>query len=120
MDVFGRQTKSQSASLLVLPPFLLNSRYGSGRRDRSRDREPAPKEYRRVAEWFRTREQALWDEQVDRDSAAGKLDFLFQEAEGESEQGFARNWPPSKLRSKRGHLRSIWHPPFLDLVPRAA
>jgi hypothetical protein len=40
-----------------------------------------PEEYGRVLEWFRTREQDHWDEQLDRDSASGKLDFLFAETE---------------------------------------
>jgi hypothetical protein len=40
-----------------------------------------PEEYRRVAEWFRVREQECWDHQLDADSSAGKLDFLFDEAE---------------------------------------
>jgi hypothetical protein len=43
-----------------------------------------PEEYRRVVEWFRVREQRRWDEQMDADSLTGKLDFLFDEAEGES------------------------------------
>jgi hypothetical protein len=47
-------------------------------------------------DWFRAREQARWDEQLDADSASGKLDFLFAEAESESEQGLVRNWPSSK------------------------
>ncbi len=55
-----------------------------------------PEQYRRLAEWFRARDEANWDEQMDRDSAAGKLDFLFREAESEVEQGLARDWPPSK------------------------
>lgn len=38
-----------------------------------------PEEYRRLAEWF----VARWDERMDRDCAAGKLDFLFKEAESE-------------------------------------
>jgi hypothetical protein len=40
----------------------------------------APDEYQRLVQWFRTREQARWDAQMDRDSSAGKLDFLFDEA----------------------------------------
>jgi len=56
----------------------------------------APEEYRRFVDWFRAREQTRWDEQMDQDSAAGKLDFLFREAEGESAQGLVRDWPPSK------------------------
>jgi len=55
-----------------------------------------PEEYRRLVEWFRAREQTRWDEQMDRDSAAGKLDFLFREAETESAQGLGRDWPPPK------------------------
>ena len=55
-----------------------------------------PEEYRRLIEWFRGREQARWDEQMDQDSAAGKLDFLLREAEGESAKGLVRDWPPPK------------------------
>ena len=56
------------------------------------DRLP-PAEYRRIAEWFHAREQGLWDEQMDRDSAGGKLDRLFAEAENESAQGLLGGWP---------------------------
>ncbi len=56
----------------------------------------APEDYRRLVEWFRTREQTRWDEQMDQDSVAGKMDFLFGEAERESEQGLVQEWPPSK------------------------
>ena len=54
-----------------------------------------PNEYRRLLDWIRVREQATWDEQMDRDSAFGKLDFLFREAQDESASGLVRNWPPS-------------------------
>jgi hypothetical protein len=40
------------------------------------DRLP-PEDYRRIVDWLRAREQGQWDEQIDRDSSAGKLDFLF-------------------------------------------
>jgi hypothetical protein len=56
----------------------------------------APEEYQRFVEWFRAREQARWDEQMDRDSAAGKLDFLFEEADRDSADGSLRDWPPQK------------------------
>ncbi|HKW98305.1 MAG TPA: hypothetical protein VJN43_11275 [Bryobacteraceae bacterium] len=56
----------------------------------------APEEYRRFVEWFRAREQARWDEQIDRDSSSGKLDFLFNEAEEESARGLLRDWPSQK------------------------
>ncbi|HEV3332335.1 MAG TPA: hypothetical protein VG096_15200 [Bryobacteraceae bacterium] len=54
-----------------------------------------PEEYGRLVQWFREREQARWDEQMDRDSSAGKLDFLFKkEAEDESAHELLREWPP--------------------------
>jgi hypothetical protein len=53
-----------------------------------------PEEYRRIVAWFRAHEQSRWDEQMDRDSSAGKLDFLFAEAESESAAGPLREWPP--------------------------
>ena len=55
-----------------------------------------PEDYGRFVEWFRAREQARWDEQMDRDSSSGKLDFLFEETDVESKQGLLREWPPSK------------------------
>jgi hypothetical protein len=55
-----------------------------------------PEEFRRIAQWFRERQQRHWDEQLDSDSASGKLDFLFEEAETESVQGRLRTWPPPK------------------------
>jgi hypothetical protein len=33
-------------------------------------------------------------DQLDSDSSAGKLDFLFDEAESESAKGLLREWPP--------------------------
>ena len=54
-----------------------------------------PEEYRRLALWFRELEQTRWDEQMDRDSATGKLDFLFEEAESVS-PGSLHDWPPQK------------------------
>ena len=56
----------------------------------------APEEYRRIVQWFRVREQRRWDEQLDADFSAGKLDFLFDEAESESEKGLLREWPSQK------------------------
>ena len=52
-----------------------------------------PEEYRRFVEWFRADDQARRDEQVDRDSASGRLDFLFEEADSESARGPLREWP---------------------------
>ncbi len=55
-----------------------------------------PNEYRRLVDWFRAREQGRWDDQMDRDSATGRLDELFREAEGEAVQGLVRDWPSAK------------------------
>lgn len=52
-----------------------------------------PEEYRLLVEWFREREQTRWDEQMDLDNAAGRLDFLFSEAEKEAAQGPGEIWP---------------------------
>jgi hypothetical protein len=53
-------------------------------------------EFLRIARWIREREQRQWDERLDRDSASGKLDFLFEEAEAESKAGGLRERPPRK------------------------
>jgi hypothetical protein len=50
-------------------------------------------DFRRIAEWFLALEQTRWDEQMDRDSASGKLDAIFEEADNESAQGLLREWP---------------------------
>lgn len=42
-----------------------------------------PNEYVRLREWFLERDWAEWDKQIERDSDAGKLDFLIQEAMAE-------------------------------------
>ncbi len=55
-----------------------------------------PEEFRRIAQWFRQRDQELWDQQLDRDSSSGKLDFLFEDAENESREGSLREWPASQ------------------------
>jgi len=52
-----------------------------------------PEDFRRIAEWFLALEQTRWDEQMDRDSASGKLDSLFEEADNEAAQGFLRDCP---------------------------
>jgi len=50
-------------------------------------------EFRKIARWFRGRDQSLWDEQLDDDSVMGRLDFLFDEVESEGEEGSLRGWP---------------------------
>jgi hypothetical protein len=56
----------------------------------------APEEFRRIARWIYEHDQKQWDEQLDRDSSTGKLDFLFEEAEEESTAGHLREWPPAE------------------------
>lgn len=53
-------------------------------------------EHMRLVEWFRTREDALWDEQMDRDAASGRLNFLIEEADRAAEKGLLRDWPPKQ------------------------
>ena len=55
-----------------------------------------PEDFRRLAQWFRERDQTQWDEELDRDSASGKLDFLFEEAWKESREDHLREWPPTR------------------------
>lgn len=38
-------------------------------------------EFRRLAVWLQEQDQLLWDQQMDHDSCAGELDFLFEEAD---------------------------------------
>jgi hypothetical protein len=52
-----------------------------------------PEEFQRIARWVHEREQQRWDEQLDRDSNSGKLDFLFGEADDESKEELLRDWP---------------------------
>ncbi len=55
--------------------------------------ELRPEEYQRLSKWFHDLDQAILDEQMDRDAAAGKLDFLSDEAEREFAQKQLRKWP---------------------------
>ncbi|MCU1330725.1 MAG: hypothetical protein JWN34_6095 [Bryobacterales bacterium] len=55
-----------------------------------------PAEFNRIAEWVRGRQAALWDAQLDSDSASGRLDFLFEEAEQELLGDRVRVWPSNK------------------------
>jgi hypothetical protein len=41
-------------------------------------------------EWFEELQARLWDEQIERDMKAGKLDFLLDEAEAEHDAGKLR------------------------------
>lgn len=52
-----------------------------------------PEDFRRIANWLLDRDQALWDQQMDSDACAGKLDFLFEEFETEFRQKLLIDWP---------------------------
>ena len=53
-----------------------------------------PAEFQHIARWVHARELQRWDEQLDRDSTSGKLEFLFGEVDDESEGERLRDWPP--------------------------
>ena len=46
-------------------------------------RDLSPKELAEPAAFISKQDNAAWDKQVEEDAAAGKLDFLFEEAERE-------------------------------------
>ncbi len=46
-----------------------------------------PDEYARLRRWFADKDWAAWDEEIERDSASGALDFLVEEAEREKAKG---------------------------------
>lgn len=44
-------------------------------------------DFARLREWIAERDWQNWDRQIERDSAAGKLDFLREEAQAAKQQG---------------------------------
>ena len=55
--------------------------------------ELSVKELAELAAFIRERDNAAWDQQIEEDAAAGKLDFLFEEAEQARANGTLRDWP---------------------------
>ena len=47
-------------------------------------------DYARLRDWFSERDREKWDEEIEKDSAAGKLDFLVKEAIAEKNQGLLK------------------------------
>jgi hypothetical protein len=45
------------------------------------------REYLDLVQWLSDRDWQAWDEEIERDSASGKLDFLIEEALEEKSQG---------------------------------
>jgi len=56
----------------------------------------APSDFDRLASWISARYHELWKRQMDSDAAAGKLDFLFNEADAERAAGALHDWPSDK------------------------
>jgi hypothetical protein len=52
-----------------------------------------PDQLAELARWFEELQQKRWDEQLDCDAAAGRLDFLRDEAEAEEESRRLKDWP---------------------------
>ena len=53
-------------------------------------------EARLVAKWLEEFLADEWDQQIEADAKAGKLDFLFDEVEAERKAGTLREWPDDK------------------------
>ncbi len=51
-------------------------------------------DFDRLAVWMERRRNEKWDRQMEEDAAAGRLDFLFEEAEAGRHSDKLRNWPP--------------------------
>lgn len=51
----------------------------------------SPNELAELVAFIRERDSRAWDQQLERDSASGKLDFLFEEAARQRSQ--MRDWP---------------------------
>jgi hypothetical protein len=50
----------------------------------------SPEELRELRRWFAEFDAELWDQEIERDAAAGKLDLLADEALDEHERGQCR------------------------------
>jgi hypothetical protein len=50
-------------------------------------------EFWKLAEWFDDVRERTWDQQMEADAHAGKLDFLFAEAEASRQAGQNKPWP---------------------------
>ena len=53
----------------------------------------AARDLEKLLSWIDERRQAQWTRQMDKDAAAGKLDFLYEEADAERQAGQLRDWP---------------------------
>ena len=51
------------------------------------------KDFWRLAEWFDQEKAKSWNEQMQADAEAGRLDFLFEEASDSRAAGHNQSWP---------------------------
>jgi hypothetical protein len=56
-------------------------------------RQLSPRELAELSAFVLEQDNVAWGEQIEQDAAAGKLDFLFQEADHERKAGKLRDWP---------------------------
>jgi hypothetical protein len=50
-------------------------------------------QYMLLLDWIREQDSQNWDDQIDRDNEAGRLDFLFAQADEPERAGTLREWP---------------------------
>ena len=50
------------------------------------------RDYTKLREWFIKKDWAKWDEEIEKDSLSGKLDFLVQEAHDSKKHGELREF----------------------------
>lgn len=53
----------------------------------------SPDQFAQLARWFQEVQQKRWDQQLDRDASAGRLDFLREEAQTEGKGQGLKDWP---------------------------
>jgi hypothetical protein len=58
--------------------------------------ELSPDEFRQIAQRVQAIEEERWDKQLDPDAAAGKLDFLHEEAREDRKNDLLKDWPPRR------------------------
>ncbi|HSH39140.1 MAG TPA: hypothetical protein VK993_10170 [Chthoniobacterales bacterium] len=54
-------------------------------------------EFWKLTDRLIARREDEWDRQMDEDSASGKLDFLFDEADAERQAGTLKEWPTKEV-----------------------
>jgi len=59
-------------------------------------RDLPPKELAELVAFIAEQDNAAWDKQMEADAAAGKHDFLFEEAKRERAASELRDWPDRK------------------------